>query len=183
MDLSAHRTLFARKESPMYPPAEALLREVEAESAATRRLLSRVPADQLKWRPHPKSLTLGELALHVAQIPGALSRMLSAEGIDVGTSYGWKMPETVEELAAVHAQSLSAARDWLAGLDETSAAATWRVTRGDAELYAAPRIAFVRSLMFNHLYHHRGQLTVYLRLLDVPVPVVYGSSADESMAG
>jgi uncharacterized damage-inducible protein DinB len=151
------------------------------EAATTRRILDRVPADRLDWRPHPKSLTIGELATHVATIPGNIAKLLGPDEIDMGAIKfeGWVVRPAVELPGALD-ESISAARAWLSGLDEVSAQATWRALRGSKELFGAPRLGFVRSLMLNHWYHHRGQLTVYLRQLDVPLPSVYGPTADEN---
>ena len=165
----------------MYAPIEPLLAEMNMEAATTRRVLDRVPGDRLDWRPHPKSLTLGELATHVATIPGNVTKLLSANEVDMGTIKfeGW-VTRPSEELPGALDESVAAARAWLSGLDEASAHATWRAHRGGKELFSAPRMALVRSLMLNHWYHHRGQLTVYLRQLDIPLPSVYGPTADEN---
>lgn len=160
---------------------QELMAELEQEGAATRRVLERVPADRLDWQPHPKSMTLGQLALHVAVIPGALAQLCAADGVDAATiDFKARQPQDAAELLPALEESLAGARTFLSGLDEAAAAAPWRLTHGERELSCAPRMAMVRSLLLNHWYHHRGQLTVYLRLLDVPVPAVYGNSADEN---
>lgn len=165
----------------MHPAAEALIAELEAESPATRRVLERVPGDRLAWRPHPKSMSLGQLAQHVASMPGAISRMAALDGLDAATvDFEPEPAESAEALLATHDASVAEARDYLAGLDQEGAMAPWRLTHGERELFTLPRIGLLRTLAFNHLYHHRGQLAVYLRLLDVPVPAVYGKSADEN---
>ena len=165
----------------MYPPIESLLAELNMEAAATRRVLDRVPADRLAWRPHPKSLTIGELATHVATIPGNIAKLLGPGEADMGAMKfeGW-VTRPAGELPGALDESVEAARAWLSGLDETSAHATWRAHRRGKEVFSAPRLGFIRSLMFNHWYHHRGQLTVYLRELDIPLPSVYGPTADEN---
>lgn len=165
----------------MHPAAEALIAELEAESPTTRRVLERVPGDRLDWRPHPKSMSLGQLAQHVASMPGAISRMAALDGLDAATADFEPEPaESAEALLTTHDAAVAEARSYLAGLDEESAMAPWRLSHGERELFTVPRIGLLRTLAFNHLYHHRGQLTVYLRLLDVPVPAVYGKSADEN---
>jgi uncharacterized damage-inducible protein DinB len=165
----------------MQPAAEALIAELQAEATATRRVLERVPEDLLDWRPHPKSMSLGQLAQHVASLPGGISRMAALEGLDAATLDFEQAPaESYEALLATHEASVAQACDYLASLSEESAMAPWRLSHGDREVFTLPRIALLRTLAFNHLYHHRGQLTVYLRLLDVPVPAVYGRSADEN---
>jgi len=165
----------------MIPAAQALIAELEAETPATRRVLERVPDDRLAWQPHQKSLSLGQLAQHVALIPGNMAKRAAAEGMEVGAGTpAYPAAASAAELLPTLDASLSAARDFLAGLDEASAHATWTMRAGDRVLFAVPRLAMLRRMMFNHWYHHRGQLAVYLRLLDVPVPIIYGRTADES---
>jgi len=165
----------------MSNPTQAIAAELEREAPATRRILERVPADRLDWQPHPKSMTLGQLAMHIATIPGSISRLASLDGMDtVGRSFKPASPESAAELVPALEASLATAQTFLNGLDETAAAAPWRLSAGPREIFTMPRLEVVRTLMLNHLYHHRGQLAVYLRLLDVPVPAVYGTSADEN---
>ena|SRR5260221_707770 len=165
----------------MLPAAHALIAELDREAVATRRVLERVPADRFGWRPHPRSFSAGQLAQHIAAIPGHVSRLAGMDVFDVAS----RIPEypacdSAPALLASLDASLASARDFLAGLDESRAAATWRLTAGDREIATMPRIQVMRTMGLNHWYHHRGELVVYLRLLDVPVPVVYGRSADES---
>jgi uncharacterized damage-inducible protein DinB len=161
---------------------QMLLAELEQESQVTRRILQRVPEASFGWRPHQRSFTLGQLALHIAIIPSLGERVLSP---DVGSPPEFVQQEarSSEELVTAFDQSLASGRRFLSELTPERAEATWRLVRGGRELMAAPRIAMVRALMFNHLYHHRGSLVVYLRLLDVPVPPVYGPTADEKLFG
>lgn len=165
----------------MYPPIESLLTELEREAATTRRVLGCVPADRLDWRPHPKSLTIGQLATHVATIPGSIAKILGPDEVDMATLKfeGWTT-HAAAELPGALDDSVAAARAWLSEVDQASALATWRTHRGGKELFSASRLELVRTLMFNHWYHHRGQLTVYLRELDIPLPSVYGPTADEN---
>lgn len=165
----------------MLNPSQALANELEREAASTRRLLERIPADQMDWQPHPKSMTLGQLAFHLASIPGNISRMSRLDGFDVATaSFTPANPPGHETLLPTLDSSVAEARTFLDGLDEDAAVAPWRLTAGEREVFTIPRLEVVRTLMLNHWYHHRGQLAVYLRLLDVPVPAVYGRSADEN---
>jgi uncharacterized damage-inducible protein DinB len=165
----------------MLPAAHALIAELEAETPATRRVLDRLPADQFEWRPHPKSMSAGQLAQHVASIPGGVAGFAQKEGLDVATRPAeYASCDSKDALLATLDASVAAAREFLAGLDETRANAIWRLTFGDREIFAIPRLAVMRTMCFNHWYHHRGELVVYLRLLDVPVPIVYGRSADEN---
>ena len=160
---------------------DSLLNELYQEAAVTRRVLERVPGDKLEWRPHPKSMSLGQLAMHVASIPGNLSRLVQADEFDASqANFTPPSPSSVEEILTAHDESLSAAQDYLDGVDEQTARESWRLTFKGNEVFTAPRGGVIRSLMMNHWYHHRGQLSVYLRLLDVPVPVIYGRSADEN---
>jgi uncharacterized damage-inducible protein DinB len=160
---------------------DALLAELTQEAASTRRVLERVPERQLAWKPHPKSMSLGQLALHVATIPGGVSTILDGDGFDAGTANPTQKQATSRaELLEALAANVEKARGFLQRLDAKRAAAPWRLSRGARELFTVPRGGAVRTILFNHWYHHRGQLSVYLRLLDVPVPAVYGNSADES---
>ena len=164
----------------MLKEAQSLIAELEQEAEGTRRALERVPADRLTWKPHPKSLTLGQLARHVAGLPGDLARVASTDEFDATRAFAHRQPESAEELMPTLEKALDEARTFLSGLDEARAASPWRMMAGEQEIWSVPRMDFVRNVMFNHLYHHRGQLTVYLRLLDVPVPAIYGDSADEN---
>lgn len=160
---------------------DSLLGELDQEAATTRRALERVPGDKLGWKPHARSMSLGQLALHIATIPGTIGKLLSNDGLDLGTvNFDQPAATSKAELLTALDESLRAAREVLGGFSDQKAMATWKLTRGGKELMAAPRVAVARSLMLNHWYHHRGQLTVYLRLLGVPVPSIYGPSADEN---
>lgn len=161
--------------------AEPFLAELEQESAATRRVLERLPADRLDWRPHAKSYALGQLALHVARLPAEIVQMLSTDRLEL-SSVAFGVPEGVskDEILATFESSLATARGYFAGLSNDRAMETWRLVHGDLEVMSAPRIGIVRGFMLNHLYHHRGQVLVYLRMLDVPLPSVYGPTADEN---
>ena len=160
---------------------EAPLNELRQEAETTKRLVDRVPEDRLGWRPHPKSMTLGQLALHVATIPGDISRLAQLEEFDASNAnFEPPAPESKMAITAALKKSLDDAAEYLGALSAVQSVAIWRLTLRGREVFAMPRAALLRSLMLNHWYHHRGQLTVYLRLLDVPVPVVYGRSADEN---
>ena len=159
--------------------AQTLLAELEQESQTTRRVLERVPQTHLSWKPHPKSLSLGQLALHVATVPGNVAEVLVPDSMEAPQFIHPEAASAAELVPALEA-SVARARQHLGGLSDAAMAATWRVMKGDRELMAMPRAAFARAIMLNHWYHHRGQLLVYLRLLDVPVPSVYGPTADEN---
>ena len=160
---------------------EPMLSEFREETAISRRVLERVPADKLSWRPHPKSMSLGQLNLHVASIPGALARIAQLEEFDAAkASFDPPAPGDVKEIHAALDQSVRSAEECLSGMSEQAAQGNWRLTFGGKEVFTKPRVGVLRSIMLNHWYHHRGQLSVYLRLLEVPVPVIYGRSADEN---
>jgi uncharacterized damage-inducible protein DinB len=158
---------------------DALLQELEQEAATTRRVLERVPDDKLGWRPHPTARTLGELALHVAIVPGGVAEF-AAEPVRQVPDPVNPSPKSASELIPALDDSIAKAKGVLGGMDDAALHATWKMMRGGQELIAIPRIALLRSLMLNHWYHHRGQLSVYLRQLGVPVPSIYGASADEN---
>jgi len=158
---------------------DALLAELEQESQTTRRVLERVPQEHLSWKPHPKSMSLGQLALHIATVPGNVAAG-AAQDTMAPSAFVFPEAETAAELVPALTASVAKAREHLGGFDDAKMNATWRVADGDREVMAMPRVAFVRAIMLNHWYHHRGQLLVYLRLLDVPVPSVYGPTADEN---
>lgn len=153
--------------------------EIEREAHATEALLAVLPEERLAWRPHPKSHTLGQLAWHIASLHGNVVSMLGVDTLDAATvDFSTPQPTSVAEIRACHQQSVAKARAALAEWSEALLAGQWRLVRGDKVLMAASRGEFARSILLNHLYHHRGQLTVYLRLLDRPLPSVYGPSAD-----
>ena len=164
--------------------AVPLFEEFRDETATTKRVLDRVPGDQLTWRPHPKSMSLGQLAWHVATIPGGIARIAQQSSFDVSQgSFVPPQPGTLEEILAAHEQRCRDAAQFLEGLTDQQATEGWRLLRNGAEVWTKPRISVIRTIMLNHWYHHRGQLSVYLRLLNVPVPVIYGRSADENPFG
>ena len=165
----------------MLPSAQSLIAELDREAPATRRVLERIPADRFDWQPHPKSLTAGQLAQHVAAIPGSAARLLNADGFDLSTrGSDYPSSEGPAALLATLDGSIAAAREALEAFDDARASEPWRMTFGEREVFSMPRINVMRTIGLNHWYHHRGELVVYLRLLDVPVPIVYGRSADES---
>ena len=160
--------------------AALLIAELEQEAQATRRVLERVPQEHLSWKPHAKSMSLGQLALHVATIPGGVASILASDVLAEPPRFIQAEAATSAELLPALEQSLGQARSVLGGLDDAAMARTWRLMSGDQELLALPRGAAFRSIMLNHWYHHRGQLLVYLRMHNVPLPSVYGPTADEN---
>jgi uncharacterized damage-inducible protein DinB len=160
---------------------EPMIRKIQQEAVITRTVLERVPADKLAWKPHPKSMSLGQLALHIAAIPGGLSKRAQLEEFDVANAnFNPPEPKDSNEILSTLDASVKAAKDYLGGISDSTAVGNWRMTSKGKEVFTVPRVAMLRSIMLNHWYHHRGQLSVYLRLLEVPVPVIYGRSADEN---
>ncbi len=157
-----------------------LLQELEHEAKITRRVLERVPGDRLGWRPHQKARTLGELALHVASVPGGVAMLVAAPSPVQAPQFVDPSPKSVDELIPKLEWSIAKAREVLGGFDDAAMASSLTMVSGDREVFTIARSALARSVMLNHWYHHRGQLTVYLRELDVPVPSIYGPSADEN---
>ncbi len=160
-------------------PIAAFLAELDQEAQATRRVLDRVPGDKLSWKPNPKSMSLGELALHVASIPGLLSEFLNVDNFEL-PEISPPAPKSKADILQAFDDGLAKARAILPTFGGERGNQTWRLFKQGRELMAAPRLAMVRPFLFSHFIHHRGQLTVYLRLLDVAVPSVYGPSADEN---
>jgi uncharacterized damage-inducible protein DinB len=160
----------------------AILRELEQENATTRRVLERVPEDKLSWKPHPKSMSLGELALHVAMSPGYIASNWALQDVVQvgGDGGGLPAPGSTKEILNAHDESAAKTKEALSQLGDEGLHKSWKAEANGMTVFAMPKAALVRSIVLNHTYHHRGQLSVYLRLLDVPVPSIYGPSADEN---
>ena len=159
---------------------DAILAELEQEAHATRRVLERVPQAQLSWRPHPKSMSMGQLAMHIASMPGNIADLASHDTIPEPPAFVQSEAATSAELVPTLDASLAKARHILGGFDDAKLNATWKLMAGGKEIMAMPRAAVLRMIMLNHWYHHRGQMLVYLRMHDVPLPSVYGPTADEN---
>lgn len=160
---------------------ESLAAELEHEAKTTRRLLERVPAESFDWKPHEKSMSLGQLAGHVAQLPGLIVTALKHDEFDFAVS-GWKpfIPQSTAELVEQSDANAKAAVEALRSTPDEKMGEKWRLKSGDHVLFELPRTSVVRSVGLNHVIHHRGQLSVYLRLLNVPLPSIYGPTADEA---
>jgi len=158
---------------------DGMLAELEQEAQTTQRVLERIPQAHLSWKPHPKSMSLGQLALHVATVPGNVAEMAA---MDTVQPPAFVQPEATSaaELVPALNDSVTRARRALGGFDDAKMVAPWRLQRNGQDVLTMPRAALVRAIMLNHWYHHRGQLLVYLRLLNLPVPSVYGPTADEN---
>jgi uncharacterized damage-inducible protein DinB len=159
--------------------SESIVMELDQEARTTRRVLERIPEDKLAWKPHPKSFSLGQLALHIASVPGGVTTIVMQDSVEA-PNFAQAEPKSRQEVLDTFSKSLETAQVNLKTMDDARLAATWSLTRGGKVVMSAPRGAFLRSVLLNHVYHHRGQLSVYLRMLDVPVPSIYGPSADEN---
>jgi len=160
--------------------AQEILAEFEDQAPVTRRFLERVPEDKLTWKPHAKSMTAGQLALHVALVPGGIVRFVQTASGQAPNFANIPQPASREEVLRAFDETIATVRTLMPRLDDAAMHETFRVLAGDQEVVAMPRHLFLRNIMLNHWYQHRGQLAVYLRLLDVPVPASWGPSADES---
>jgi uncharacterized damage-inducible protein DinB len=161
------------------PLVDALLPEFDHEMTMTRKVLERVPDDKRDWKPHAKSFSLGTLATHLANLPTWGSETLNRSEIDVGGTQPLTALPSTSEILATFDKNVAAARAALTGKTDAELAATWSLRRSGKTLFTMPKAAVWRSFVVSHLIHHRAQLTVYLRLLDVSVPAIYGPSADE----
>jgi uncharacterized damage-inducible protein DinB len=162
---------------------EALLAEFDQEMANTRKSLERVPDDRMEWRPHPKSSTLGRLATHLAEIPSWGATTLDQSSFDLSppgsAPHQPAFIASQREALDLFDKNVAAARAALAGIEDESLAKPWSLLSGGKTIFTLPRLFVFRSFVLNHTIHHRAQLGVYLRLNDVPVPALYGPSADE----
>jgi uncharacterized damage-inducible protein DinB len=164
--------------------SETLLPELDQEMATTRRLLERVPDDSLGWRPHDKSMTLGRLGTHVAELPGFVAMILGGSEFDLTSRTSGYTPKTLDkhqEMLDLFDGNVRSARTAIESAENEALMQPWTLRRGEQVIFTLPRIAALRSMFFSHTIHHRGQLSVYLRLNDVPVPSIYGPSADEAV--
>lgn len=160
---------------------DQFLQEFEMESRTTRRVLERVPEDRLGWKPHPRSMSLGSLAMHVAGSPAFITGWALQDSVEAVAGAPERNPASLAEILAVHDASVEKAKAALAVLGDEGLRKDWRMVSSEgATLFTMPKSAVIRSFACNHVYHHRGQLSVYLRLLDVAVPSIYGPSADEN---
>jgi uncharacterized damage-inducible protein DinB len=161
--------------------AETLISELEQEGQTTRRVLERVPADKLGWKPHEKSLSIGQLALHLARLNGGLSQMGVPDTFELtGNPFQFAEATSKAEIMDAFDQGLVKAKEIISAMDDATLTAPWIMKMGEKTIMSMPRIGLYRMLLCNHAYHHRGQLSVYLRLMNIDVPSIYGPSADEN---
>jgi uncharacterized damage-inducible protein DinB len=158
---------------------DELVQEFEVEAKTTRRVLERVPSDKLAWTPHAKSMSLGKLAMHLATAPAAELEVIRYRPAGDGGG-GPPVPTSTDQILAAHDSGIARVKENLAKIGDAGLTSNWTASMGGKPLMSMRKAALLRALLMNHTYHHRGQLSVYLRLLDVPVPPIYGPSADES---
>lgn len=158
-----------------------LLPEYDHEMATTRKVLERVPLADAQWKPHAKSMTMGDLAAHIIEIPGWVASIVNAPFVDMAANPDHKRPTyaTSSELLAAFDQGVARARAAIDSKSDAEMMESWSLKKGEQVLLSMPKAGVLRSFLLNHLIHHRGQLSVYIRLKDVPVPMIYGPSADE----
>lgn len=165
------------------PIADALLPEFDHEMATTRKCLERMPEDKADWKPHAKSFALGPLCLHLAEMPGWATMTLTSTELNFsppdGKKYESAKYESKAQVLKLFEENVAAARAEIAKASDADFMVNWSMRNGDTTYFTLPRVAVVRTWVMNHIIHHRGQLSVYLRELDVPVPSIYGPSADE----
>jgi uncharacterized damage-inducible protein DinB len=157
---------------------EPLIHELRVEAGTTRKMLERIPRESLAWKPHHKSRTLGEIAAHIANLPGLFISPLLEDEFDHHTYTA--VTDTVAGILATFEKNVASASEVLNKLSDGRLLSTWRYRYGERVIFELPRLVVIRTSALNHLIHHRGQLSVYLRLLNVPLPPVYGPTADES---
>ena len=162
--------------------AQTLLAEFEAQAPLTRKFLERLPEDKLTWKPHEKSMTAGQLAMHLARVPGGVIRAVEQDSMPLPEFRSQPQPTNIHEILEVYDDSVRTVRATLPQLSESRMQQNFRFMQGDKEVWAMPRVQFLRDIMLNHWYQHRGQLSVYLRLLNIAVPATWGPSADEAPA-
>jgi uncharacterized damage-inducible protein DinB len=162
--------------------AEAMLAEFEVQAPVTRRFLERLPEDKLGWKPHNKSLSAGQLAYHLASVPGGIVRFVQNNPAQAPESFHFPQPASREEILKTLEESIATVRSVLPKFDDAAMRETWRMVGGGREVLAQPRAESLRDLMLSHWYQHRGQFSVYLRMLDVAVPASWGPSGDEPPA-
>lgn len=165
------------------PWSEALLPEFDQEMSHTRRSLERVPEDKLGWKPHERSMPMGRLAVHLALLPSWATMTIEKDSLDIqppgAPPYQMPTANSRQEILAMFDESATAARTVLAGATDDHLAKPWTLLHSGKTLFTMPRLAVLRGMVMNHLIHHRAQLGVYLRLNNIPVPAIYGPSADE----
>ena len=161
---------------------QPMLMELENEAVATRRMLERVPTDKLSWKPHEKARSLGQLAVHIAETQGRVTSMLQGNSHEVSMRPE-DVPSTSAEIVSMFDEGTAAAKKMLGAMSDEDLMSNWSLLRDGKPIFNMPKAAVVRMIVLNHVYHHRGQLSTYLRELNVALPSVYGPTADENPFG
>lgn len=160
---------------------EPLVAELQHEAKTTRKMLERLPQESFAWKPHEKSMTLGRLAGHIAELPSMIIPALTQDELDFGSGdYKPFEPTDVSSLLEKFDKNVADAVELLKTQSDEQLGETWRMRNGEQIFFEMPRSSVIRSMSLNHFIHHRGQLSVYLRLLNIPLPSVYGPTADEA---
>lgn len=157
---------------------DSILMELDQEAETTKRLFDVIPEDKLSWRPHPKARSLGELAMHIATLQGGVAELVQSDTVEIPNFAPDPEATSRTQILEAFAESLEKAKDIVASTDDARVMAEFTITKDGKVVMALPRVAFWRSILLNHNYHHRGQLSAYLRELDVELPSIYGPSAD-----
>lgn len=157
---------------------EVLLKEMEHEAEGSKKILERIPEGKYDWKPHEKSMSLKQLAVHIAQIAGMPAMVINTDSVDLADGEPPKVDSTAELMALLE-QGMKDSKNAVEQVDEADLGKLWAMKNNGAVIMEMPKIEFIRIMGMNHLYHHRGQISVYLRELDIPVPGLYGPSADE----
>jgi len=157
---------------------DPILMEMDQEAEITKRLFDIIPEDKLSWRPHAKAKSLGELAMHIAGLQAGVAELSQQDTVEIPNFPPDTEATSRAEILEAFADSLKKAKDIVNATDDARATALYTITKDGRTLMTVPRIAFWRSILLNHNYHHRGQLSTYLRELDIPLPSIYGPSAD-----
>ncbi len=159
--------------------SDGLIGELEMEAATTRKVLERIPAEIFDWKPHEKSMEMGRLAMHVADMFSWYVATLETDELDFAAGYEEAKPTSTEELTVLLDKNVAAATESLKNTDDETLRKNWKLRNGETVYFDLPKIQVLRGMVMNHIIHHRGQLSVYLRLNNIPVPEIYGPSADE----
>jgi len=158
---------------------KALIGELQHEAASTRKMLERVPTDKLSWKPHDRSMALGKLATHVSDLPNWTDFTINSDELDLAGGMKQFLASSTDELLAHHDEAVSGAIKALESVSDEQLMQMWTLRMGSHVIFSMPKIQVLRSMVYSHMIHHRGQLSVYLRMLDIPVPGMYGPSADD----
>ena len=160
--------------------AQSLLAEFEVQAPITKKFLERLPEDKLTWKPHEKSMSAGQLAYHLAFVPGGVVQFVQSNPAEAPKFADFPQPKSRREILQTFDESIATVRNLLSKFDDAAMRETWRMVAGEKEVLAQPRAQFLRDVMLNHWYQHRGQFSVYLRILNIAVPASWGPSADEA---